>query len=686
MAKYLIFIVFWVLSESLNAQAPYPCPTNGNAESGDLSNWNTYLGNSSSPSFWNNWIYGYPTNISTFSSGADPVRINIADGVNSSVNSPAEHVNGIDLVGNFTIPNEGNYCIRVGNNKVGGEAEAVRYTFVVTEQNKYFKLRYALVLQDGGHQKGNPLAFFYFVKGAKLKPITLDIGIINQTMTTKIANVNDPFFTQASNGIAYKKWECLEFDLSSYVGQQVSLVAGVRDCTESAHFGYMYLDGLCTEWPAVASGSLEGTTFCLEQDIILNGSQSTGEDSYWIEVAEINQSYAYVPGGLLVQSDWFLGQEAPSSFNVTSFLASKGVSLECGKKYKVKLVVANRCTAWNEVNLVFDIVCPQIDAGTGATQCCFGEGVAMDYPIGSQAITGNTYSWTSIPAGYSSSSANASVTPTGNIAYIVQMTQPNGCIGRDTVLFRVIPNDLSMSLETSYKLCDYKPYITANLTSLYCNPDPSFAALFGEVDLDNYLTWYFTPENSTNQTYLGTGKTIQAPNQNGTVKGELVFQECNISISRTIPVFYRPGGGELIAPNAFTPDGDTFNSVFRILEYGPDAPSLVGDGPAYGISDFNLRFWNRYGVNFLTVSKDDVGRAPDENVYQGDISWDGVLANGSIAQDGVYNYTLELKFCGQETFQKVCLPNAEVDRCVEWFWFICTRRLYGCSNHVTLVR
>ncbi len=57
-----------------------------------------------------------------------------------------------------------------------------------------------------------------------------------------------------------------------------------------------------------------------------------------------------------------------------------------------------------------------------------------------------------------------------------------------------------------------------------------------------------------------------------------------------------------------------------------------------------------------------------------------------IVQDGVSNYILELKYCGQSDFQRVCLNSSEEDACIRWIWAICVEHVPGCSNHVVVIR
>lgn len=630
-----------------------------------------------------------PQSLNLFSSGFSAGEFGIENST-STVSDVSTYIsNGVDLYGGFQLPSQGTYCFRLGSNRKNGVSNMMKYTFTVTNANKYLKVRYALVFEDGQHGPGeNPAAWFYVVKGNTHIPTVSSMALFNSTRRHYVADMNNPFFKRSSVSptIVYKNWECLEFDLSAYVGQQVSFVAISRDCTQDAHFGYMYIDGLCDDWPAIAEGSLNASTFCLDQQITLNASASEGEDSYFVEVSEVDANGNYYPNGsgAMVVSEWFMAQQAPANFNVTNFLNTKGVKLKCGKKYKVKIAVANRCVLWNEKSMWFDIVCPQVNAGNDITLCCSPEVIQTDpLQIGSSAIPGNTYSWTSIPQGFTSTISNPGVIPSTTTAYLVEMTQPNGCVGRDTVVVRFLPPGYMLSLTSKYKLCDYQPYVTAHLLYNGCSTiDQQFLSTFGYPDA-SFVTWYFKPTGGTNQ-LIGTGETIHAPNADGILTATISTNCAPNPVSATMQIYYRPGGHEFIKPNSFTPAISGANQVFRILEFGPNAPQNIGEEPAYGIEDFQLRIYNRWGNSFRTITKADVGRLPNENVRQGDISWDG-MNNGLFVEQGTYVYTLDVKYCGTSNFQRIKLTGAEENPCTRYIWFICINRVSGWASHVNVL-
>ncbi len=76
---------------------------------------------------------------------------------------------------------------------------------------------------------------------------------------------------------------------------------------------------------------------------------------------------------------------------------------------------------------------PIANAGNDAT-ICSGETIT----IGSGAMSGETYQWTSNPSGFSSSTSNPSVSPTQNTDYYLMVTNTgSGCIAYDTVSITV---------------------------------------------------------------------------------------------------------------------------------------------------------------------------------------------------------------------------------------------------------
>jgi hypothetical protein len=313
--------------------------------------------------------------------------------------------------------------------------------------------------------------------------------------------------------------------------------------------------------------------------------------------------------------------------------------------------------------------CPILNLGPDIVKCC-GEGISEDFSINATRKDGNTYSWTSYPLGYSSTNPILNfTTPTQNTAFMATVTLISGCIARDTVLFLLQPDDYSIVLNQTYTMCELNSKVKASLYSNSCSPNSeTFYNQFGSPE-NALLNWYFKPALPAGSAwqFIGTGETITAPNQDGTLEVRLTTPCLQIEKKKSIEIYERPQGSGLICANAFTPDGGSVNNVFRIFEYGPMAPVNVGEGPAYGISDFLLIIWNRWGNIVRTVSKDDVGRAPNDYLRQGDIYWDGKEDSGEDANEGAYTFQLYIKPCGQSNFVLSPTPNgAGISNCIHW--------------------
>ena len=140
----------------------------------------------------------------------------------------------------------GNHALRIGNAVNNFGTEFISKTFMVTADKTIFPFRYALVFQDPGHAPENQPAFSvkaYDCNGAEL-PNICDLGNGSNIAVSKASN---PFFTSFAGGsIAYKDWSQAQINLSAYIGQIVTIVFLNKDCGLGGHWGYTYLDNLCT--------------------------------------------------------------------------------------------------------------------------------------------------------------------------------------------------------------------------------------------------------------------------------------------------------------------------------------------------------------------------------------------------------------------------------------------------------
>jgi hypothetical protein len=124
---------------------------------------------------------------------------------------------------------------------------------------------------------------------------------------------------------------------------------------------------------------------------------------------------------------------SPSGFTSTS--ANPSINPTVSTSYFV--TVTNTSTGCINRDTVVITVNPLPTANAGADKTiCNGASTS----IGASAVTGNTYSWTSSPTGFTSTSANPSINPSASTTYFVTVTNTStGCVNRDTVVITVNP-------------------------------------------------------------------------------------------------------------------------------------------------------------------------------------------------------------------------------------------------------
>ncbi|RYD57694.1 MAG: T9SS type A sorting domain-containing protein [Sphingobacteriales bacterium] len=150
-----------------------------------------------------------------------------------------------------------NRAVRIGNAVTGWGAELLSKTFTVTSAQSLITFWYALVLQS---PMGHPLAQRPGFRVRVLNSSNVDIsaGLVNlgNGSNIAIADVNNPYFqSNASGTIVYRDWSCAQINLSSLVGQSVTVQFVTNDCAQGAHWGYAYIDDFC--------GNCEGNSYNL---------------------------------------------------------------------------------------------------------------------------------------------------------------------------------------------------------------------------------------------------------------------------------------------------------------------------------------------------------------------------------------------------------------------------------------
>ncbi len=184
-----------------------------------------------------------------------------------------------------------------GNNVSNGLSSGLSYTMTVTPQNALFIYNYAVVLQDPGHSATEQPKFQLSVRDQNNNPVPCTFYDIT-------ASRNLPGWT-TNGAIVWKNWTKVGIDLSSQMGNTVTISAGVAGCVQSqgAHWGYAYVVAECqamevdvrycvgdTSAVLVAPNGFESyqwSTGSTSQSLVVNNPQP-GTTNYTVTVTSNN--------------------------------------------------------------------------------------------------------------------------------------------------------------------------------------------------------------------------------------------------------------------------------------------------------------------------------------------------------------------------------------------------------------
>lgn len=206
-----------------------PC-TNVDFETGNLTGWTA--------------LHGYHP-----SSPNMPTCCPLAGGKQVVVSGGTDPHGGFPMV----YPGGGGFSVKIGDDTPGNdnaEADRIEQTFSVTAANANFTYRYAVVLENpAGHSALEQPAFeiqMLTVPGGTPIPCTYYQVVSSATAVG--------FFPSLISGsVRYKPWTSVAVDLTPMIGQNVTIRFTVMDCSLNGHFGYAYIDGLCTNFATTSS-------------------------------------------------------------------------------------------------------------------------------------------------------------------------------------------------------------------------------------------------------------------------------------------------------------------------------------------------------------------------------------------------------------------------------------------------
>jgi large repetitive protein len=202
-----------------------------------------------------------------------------------------------------------------------------------------------------------------------------------------------------------------------------------------------------------------------------NGSCSPSKDSIRITINPLpaasvisNTAICYgtsIPiGGASVPGSTYSWSSAPAGFSSNS--ANPAVSPSITTTYTLTETNLNGCVKSNSVTITVNPL-PAALVISNST-ICNGSSIY----IGGNAVAGSTYSWTSNPSGFSSTSSNPTVSPILSTTYTLTETGVNGCKNSNSVTITVIPLP-NPAITGNPGPCEYTTgsYFTSNTGNAY---------------------------------------------------------------------------------------------------------------------------------------------------------------------------------------------------------------------------
>lgn len=150
----------------------------------------------------------------------------------------------------FLPPGE-SAVVRLGNERVGSEAEAITYRFAVEPDYAILLLKFAVVFEDPGHPSPAQPRFVVRVLDGNGYAVEA-CAEYDVTASGDIPGFQS--YTTSWHNIRWRPWTNVGLDLSDYAGQTVQVQFVTYDCNYHGHFGYAYFTASCLNNRLALSG------------------------------------------------------------------------------------------------------------------------------------------------------------------------------------------------------------------------------------------------------------------------------------------------------------------------------------------------------------------------------------------------------------------------------------------------
>lgn len=133
--------------------------------------------------------------------------------------------------------------IRLGNERIGAEAEAITYRFIVENDAAILLLKFAVVLEDPDHPTIYQPRFVVRVLDGSGNLVD-DCAEYDVSAGAGIPGFQT-YYGPYGGCVRWRPWTNVGIDLSHFIGQEVRVQFVTYDCELTAHFGYAYFTASC---------------------------------------------------------------------------------------------------------------------------------------------------------------------------------------------------------------------------------------------------------------------------------------------------------------------------------------------------------------------------------------------------------------------------------------------------------
>lgn len=142
-----------------------------------------------------------------------------------------------------TLPDGETKVVRLGNEQIGGEAEAIAYHFKVDPNNSLLFVKFAVVMEDPEHASYHQPRFVVRITDRDGNLVS-DCAEYDVSAAAGLEGFQD-YIGSGYIMVRWRDWTKVGLDLTPFANQEVQVQFITYDCALMGHFGYAYFTAYC---------------------------------------------------------------------------------------------------------------------------------------------------------------------------------------------------------------------------------------------------------------------------------------------------------------------------------------------------------------------------------------------------------------------------------------------------------